>query len=142
MHRDIAPVLAGAVRSWLPAVTNARYVDASVNPASLEVMVKEAATGQWRAARHLSQGTREQIYLLLRAAMAQHLATTGETALLLLDEVTAQSDSTRTAEMLAVLHAMSASRQILLFTHDDAAIAWAQANLMAPADSFVPLPEP
>ncbi len=47
----------------------------------------------------LSAGTADQVYLLLRVALAQHLATTGETCPLLLDGVTAQSDDERTREL-------------------------------------------
>ena len=88
--------------------------------------VKEADSGRWRSALLLSEGTREQIYLLLRAAMAQQLVTTGETAPLLLDEVTAQADAERKVQLLDVLHELSAERQIVLFTHDDDVAAWAE----------------
>ena len=93
VHRDLAPILAAAITRWLPRVSGGAYVDASVDPADLSVRVKEAKSGRWRSALLLSEGTREQIYLLLRVAMAQQLATTGETAPLLLDEVTVQADT-------------------------------------------------
>src|SRR3546814_11365489 len=67
--------------------------------------------GAWRQARLLSGGTREQIYLLLRVAMAQHLVTTGEMAPLLLDEVTAQADTDREREILDMLLALATDRQ-------------------------------
>ena len=67
VHRDLAPILASGITRWLPRVSGGRYVDASVDPADLSVQVKEAATGRWRSALLLSEGTREQIYLLLRA---------------------------------------------------------------------------
>jgi len=79
VQRDIAPYLAASVRDRVTVVTRGRYVDVTVNPSNLEVQLKESATGQWRTARFLSHGTREQVYLLLRAAMAQYLTTTGET---------------------------------------------------------------
>ncbi len=93
VHRDLAPILAAAITRWLPRVSGGAYTDASVDPADLSVRVKEASSGRWRSALLLSEGTREQIYLLLRVAMAQQLATTGETAPLLLDEVTVQADA-------------------------------------------------
>ena len=63
---------------WLPdRLARRATAEISVDPADLPVSVKEAATGQWRDARLLSEGTREQIYLLLRVAMAEHLVTTG-----------------------------------------------------------------
>ena len=131
VHRDLAPVLADAIRPQLAAVTAGRYVDVAVDPATLEVRVKESPElgGRWRAADYLSRGTREQVYLLLRAAMAQHLVTTNEVAPLLLDEVTAQSDDGRAAAILATLHELSSDRQVVLFSHDPTVVAWARENL-------------
>jgi exonuclease SbcC len=142
VHRDLAPILAGSVRRWLPSVSGARYADVSVDPADLSVRVKEAATGQWRSALLLSEGTREQIYLLLRVAMAQHLVTTGETAPLLLDEVTAQADPDRTARLLEVLHRISQDRQVIMFSHDPAVAAWAERTFDGERDRLVRLPAP
>jgi exonuclease SbcC len=139
VHRDLAPILAQAVARWLPVVSRGAYTEISVDPADLNVRVKEAASGQWRNARLLSEGTREQIYLLLRVAMAEHLVTTGERAPLLLDEVTAQSDGERKRQLLDVLHHLSTQRQVVLFTHDDDVVAWAEAELREPDDALVRL---
>ncbi len=139
VHRSLAPVLAAAIARWLPVVCQGAYEDVSVDPADLSVSVKEAATGRWRQARLLSEGTREQIYLLLRVAMAEHLVTNGEQAPLLLDEVTVQSDSLRKSQLLDVLHRLSAERQVVLFTHDDDVLAWADGRLDGERDSVVML---
>jgi exonuclease SbcC len=139
VHRDIAPVLATAIRDRLAELTAGRYDDAAVDPASLAVRVREQATGRWRHAQRLSQGTREQVYLLLRAAMAQHLVTTGETAPLLLDEVTAQADEQRKAAMLGALLAMSRERQVILFTHDREVVEWARLHLDPSRDRLIEL---
>jgi hypothetical protein len=52
-------------------------------------------------ARQDGQGTTEQLFLLLRVALAQTLSGQNETAPLILDDVTAQSDQQRTAAILA-----------------------------------------
>jgi DNA repair protein SbcC/Rad50 len=139
IHRDLAPILGQAVARWLPIVSRGAYDEVSVDPAHLNVSVKEHSSGQWRDARLLSEGTREQIYLLLRVAMAQHLVTTDERAPLLLDEVTAQSDTDRKRELLDVLHELSGERQVVLFTHDDEVVAWAERALRQPQDRLVRL---
>jgi exonuclease SbcC len=139
VHRDLAPILADAVRRWLPTVSGGAYADVGVDPADLSIQVKESRTGIWREARLLSQGTREQVYLLLRVAMAQHLVTTDETAPLLLDEVTAQADSERRSTLLAILHTLSAERQIILFSHDAEVAAWAERTLVGPRDRLIRL---
>ncbi len=142
IHRDLAPILAESVRRWLPVVSRGAYVEASVDPADLSVRVKEVATGHWRDARLLSEGTREQVYLLLRVAMAQHLVRPGEVAPLLLDEVTAQADRPRATELLEVLHELSADRQVILFSHDDLVADWATDRLREPRDKLIRLPAP
>jgi hypothetical protein len=139
VHRNLAPVLAGAIRRWLPQVSGGAYDEVSVDPSDLAVAVKESGTGQWRQARLLSEGTREQIYLLLRVAMAEHLVTTGERAPLLLDEVTAQSDAARKRQLLEVLHHISADRQVILFSHDDDVAQWAAEALRDDRDRLVRL---
>jgi len=139
VHRDLAPVLAEAVRGSLSRITDGRYVDAAVDPADLGVQVKEASSGQWREAARLSEGAREQVYLLLRVALAQHLVTTGETAPLLLDEVTAQADDSRRDAVMALLHELSRERQVVLFTHDTRIGTWAIEHLVPDRDALVTL---
>jgi exonuclease SbcC len=143
VHRDLAPILTESVQRHLPAITGGAYVEVGMNPRDLSVDVKEASSGQWRDARLLSEGTREQVYLLLRVAMAEHLVTTeGERAPLLLDEVTGQSDPERKLRMLDVLHALSADRQVILFSHDQEVVEWAAQALRDPRDRLVRLSAP
>lgn len=139
VHRDLAPVLKEAILRWLPRVCAGRWADVAVDPATLAISVKEAETGRWREARLLSEGTREQIYLLLRVAMAQHLVTTDETAPIILDEVTAQCDTERKRRLLEVLHVVSAERQVIMFSHDGEVAAWADRTLAGPRDRLVTL---
>ncbi|GAA3144364.1 hypothetical protein JOF29_005743 [Kribbella aluminosa] len=127
VHRDIAPVLAGTLRQWLPSVTEDRYVDAMVDPATLQVKVR-GASGRWRRADLLSVGTAEQVYLLLRVALAQHL-TSGESCPLLLDDVTVQADEVRTRQLLELLLRLSDQRQVVLFAQEASVVAWAREYL-------------
>ncbi|MGH9046474.1 MAG: ATP-binding protein [Acidimicrobiales bacterium] len=87
VHRSIAPVLALTVRQWLPKVTGGRYIDVNVDPTTLRVDVC-GPSRRWRNAERLSYGTAEQIYLLLRLALADHLTAGHDTCPLILDDVT------------------------------------------------------
>jgi exonuclease SbcC len=144
VHRTIAPVLAATVKAWLPTVTAARYVDVAVDPEDLSVKVKDV-TGEWRNAALLSRGTSEQIFLLLRMAMATQLTRPGEVCPLLLDDVTVQFDNVRTEALLGVLHAISKERQVILFTQEDYVLAWAKKNLQPSIDCLrtldMPIPD-
>lgn len=138
VHRDIAPRLKRSVERWLPRVTGERYDEATVDPATLRVRVRGAG-GPWRDAALLSQGTAEQVYLLLRVAMAEHLVTTDEPAPLLLDDPTVQTDRHRTRALLELLHALSRERQVVVFTQEDEVATWAREQLTGPDDAVVEL---
>ncbi|MEX1093508.1 MAG: AAA family ATPase [Acidimicrobiia bacterium] len=138
VHRDLAPVLRATVLEWLPGVTGGRYTDCRVDPESLTVEVNERG-GRWRRAELLSHGTAEQLYLLLRLALARHLSVQGEACPLILDDVLAACDTERQREVLETLHAISESAQVILFTHEEGVAAWAREELSMPRDRFTEL---
>ena len=138
VHADIAPVLNSTLQPWVPRITLGRYDDIRVNPATLEIEARESG-GAFRPATLLSQGTTEQLFLLLRLALAQHLATTGESAPIILDDVTVQSDTQRTVGILDLLHELSVDRQVILFSQEDEVLSWADQHLVPPTDRLVRL---
>ena len=138
VHADIAPVLNSTLQPWVPRITLGRYDDIRVNPATLELEARESG-GAFRPATLLSQGTTEQLFLLLRLALAQHLATTGESAPIILDDVTVQSDTQRTVGILDLLHELSVDRQVILFSQEDEVLSWADQHLAPPNDRLVRL---
>jgi exonuclease SbcC len=137
-HRDIASRLNAEIRGWLPRITNARYIDARVDPENLMVEISDAA-GHWRKATLLSHGTAEQVYLLLRIAMVKHLAVSGKSCPLILDDVTVQCDRERTTALLTALRAISEERQVILFTQEDDVLEWARSNVRTPEDRLIEL---
>lgn len=140
-HASVAPALQGCIRPWVPQVTRRRYLDVRINPADLTMKVTDHL-GAVRDAHLLSHGTTEQLYLLLRVALAQHLASVDETAPLVLDDVTVQSDAARTRALLDLLHQVSQERQVVLFTQEDEVVEWARENLTAAQDVLTTLPDP
>ena len=139
VHRNVAPVLAKIVQEWLPRVTAGRYTDCSVDPEKLAVEVK-TRDGLWRQADRLSHGTAEQIYLLLRFALARHLAS--QACPLIVDDAVAASDSRRKRDLLETLLAVSASTQVILFTHEDDVCAWARERLAGEPHRLIELDGP
>ena len=140
VHRDIAPLLAAGLRRWLSDVTQGRYTDARVDPRDLSMQLL-GPDNEWRDARQLSHGTTEQIYLLLRAVLAERLATIGETCPLILDDVLVQSDRVRKRALLDVIVSISRGRQVILLTQEEEVLRWAQENVVAPNRVMV-LPGP
>jgi recombinational DNA repair ATPase RecF len=128
VHRSLAPQLAEALRPRLREVTAGRYTDVRVDPEALEVRVM-TPDGRWRAATQLSQGTTEQVYLLLRIALADILTAPGTSCPLLLDDVLVQSDPQRSRALLELLLAESERRQVILFSQEDDVTTWARRRL-------------
>ena len=124
--------------AWLPEITVGRYVDARVDPETLQVHVSDK-TGAWREAALMSHGTAEQIYLLLRLAMAQYLTEPFEVCPLILDEITVQTDSRRKQKLLDTLKAVSEVRQVILFSQEEEVYAWARNNLSEPESRIIKL---
>ena len=138
VHRTVAQQLSDVIREWLPKITAGRYQDARVDPENLVIKVQEKS-GEWREATQLSHGTAEQIYLLLRVALVKYLTQPKETCPLILDDVTVQSDSTRTRAILDTLLALSEERQVIVFSQEDEVLEWAEENLHKPTRSLVRL---
>jgi DNA repair protein SbcC/Rad50 len=122
------PVLNETIRPWVSAITAGRYDDVKVNPATLELEAQEAG-GSFRPTAVLSHGTTEQLSLLLRIALAQHLTTSGERAPLVLDDITVHSDAERTRAMLKLLHHISTDNQVVLFSQEEEVLRWAETEL-------------
>ena len=141
VHRDVAQVLRQTVLEWLPEVTGGRYSDCRVDPASLSVEVRDP-DGRFRSAELLSHGTTEQVYLLLRLALARHLTAPGEVCPLLLDDALSGCDSRRAHAVLETLLAIADATQVVLFTHDNEVLAWARERLDAPRHCVIELEPP
>ncbi|KAA0098899.1 chromosome segregation protein SMC [Mycolicibacterium sp. P1-18] len=140
-NASIAPALADRMRPWLPKVTNGRYRDVTVDPSDLTMQVTETR-GQVRQADRLSMGTTEQIYLLLRVTLSQVLSGGVETAPLIFDDVTTQSDAVRTVAVMEMLHELSTAHQVILFTQEDEVLAWARENVDPARDKIIQLVAP
>ena len=138
VQRDIAPRLVGSIQPHLPKVTAGRYDEVMVDPASLVIRVRPSG-GDWHEATRLSQGTREQIYLLARLALAEHLVTTEESPPLVLDDVTIQFDVDRARAFLDLLHEISTRQQIILFSQEQEVLDWAKERLSHDKDKLTQL---
>ena len=127
-HRTIAPRLNDAVRAMLPAVTGGRYTEVAIDSTNLDVTVWGSG-GAARKAAHLSYGTAEQVYLLLRIALAEYLVKDGVSCPLIFDDVTVHADRDRTAAILDLLLAVSDRHQVIVFTQQEQVREWAHQNL-------------
>jgi DNA repair exonuclease SbcCD ATPase subunit len=122
-HRTIAPVLQSALSDRLAAVTHGRYVEALVDPETLAVQVRGDGRS-WRSASALSHGTAEQVYLLLRVALAEHLVRAGESTPFVFDDATVQSDNVRTLAIMETLLSLTPAHQVIVFSQETEVAEW------------------
>jgi len=90
------------------------------------------AGGPLRDVEHLSVGTVEQVYLLVRVALAERLVRPGESCPLLLDDVTVHADQDRTRRLLDTLLSVAERHQVVLFTQQEQVRQWARTSLTGP----------
>jgi hypothetical protein len=137
VRRDIAPVIKATLRESLPSIMAGRYTDVTVNPSTLQIEVC-GPSRRWRRAELLSHGTAEQIYLLLRIALADHLTKAHDTCPLILDDVTVHADAVRKDEIL--LLRVAERRQVIIFTQEQQVAEWARKHLSGPGHAIRTLP--
>jgi len=118
-HRDLAPRLAEAVQSKLSLLTDSRYERVNIDTASFRISLLGRDRPDFLPLEHASQGTRDQVSLLLRLALCEVLSASGEAAPLLLDEPLLTSDAGRRRTALEFLHRLSATHQLVLTTSSE-----------------------
>jgi uncharacterized protein YhaN len=96
-------------------ITGNRYTDLRADDSlALKVLVPE--TGEVADNLMLSGGTVDQLYLALRVAMAEIIASSQEKLPFVMDEVFAQYDDQRVCNTFEFLQELSSERQVILFT--------------------------
>ena len=95
--------------------TNGKYQELIIDE-TFQVQVKTG--GRYRDASGLSYGTRQQIYLALRLAVARRLKKQGESYPLILDELFSGYDDSRLEDTMDFLreYAQGSKEQVILFT--------------------------
>jgi recombinational DNA repair ATPase RecF len=118
IHRDLAPQLATSVADRLTLLTEGRYSAVNVDAAHFEVSLLGRDRPDLVPLELLSHGTRDQVSLLLRLALAEVLSDGGEPVPLLLDEPLLSADPQRRETALQFLWNLSATNQVVLSTSD------------------------
>ncbi len=128
-HRDLAPMLNQQVGEGIRAVTGERYREVRIDPETFTVNLVVPETGDVQPSEKLSLGTQEQIYLLLRVAIARLLSENAEPLPLILDDPFVHFDRQRLENMLGFLKKLSERNQIILFTKDERVAAWFEKHV-------------
>lgn len=138
-HQAFARRLEAYAAEALAGITAGRYGDIRVDPSSLAVRVRVPETGAIVELDALSAGTRDQIYLIVRFAMARMFSEGLETPPLLLDDPFAYWDDTRIDRCLPLVAGNAFAAQTILFT-SSAELTAAAAEIGALRIDLDPLP--
>jgi uncharacterized protein YhaN len=117
-HRDLAPSLAEGVGTRLALLTGTRYVAVNVDTEHFAVSLQCDERPDMLPLEHASHGTRDQVSLLLRIALAETLSAATEPIPLLLDEPLLTADPHRRQTMLKFVYELSAGQQVVLTAAD------------------------
>ena len=123
-ERHQGPVLRRAA-SHLAALTSNRYVDILDAVDDGAVLDVRRFDGEVVGVEHLSEGTRDQLWLALRLAALERWCDDREPLPLVLDDVFMTFDDERTAAALQLLAQLSDRLQVLFFTHHESVAATA-----------------
>jgi hypothetical protein len=115
-HQEFARRLETYAADALRDVTGGRYGEIRVDPGTLVVRARVPETGAIVDLDALSSGTRDQVYLLIRIAMARMFAEGLELPPLLLDDPFAYWDETRIERCLPIIAHNAFDAQTILFT--------------------------
>jgi AAA domain len=119
-HRELAPRLAESLHERLSLLTDSRYQQVNVDTDHFAVSLLCGDRPDFVPLELASQGTRDQVSLLLRLALCEVLSGSGETSPLLLDEPLLTSDSDRRRASLEFLHGLSTTHQVVVTTSSPA----------------------
>jgi uncharacterized protein YhaN len=142
IHHDLAPRLATSVADRLALLTEGRYSAVNVDAAHFEVSLLGRDRPDLVPLELLSHGTRDQVSLLLRLALAEVLSAGGEPVPLLLDEPLLSADPQRRATALQFLWNLSASNQVVLSTSDPTLLASLRAVCDGDDPAVITMPTP
>jgi hypothetical protein len=115
-HQAFARRLETYAAEALHKVTGGRYSEIRVDPASFIVKARVPETGQIVDLESLSAGTRDQVYLIIRIAMARMFAEGLELPPLLLDDPFAYWDDVRIERCIPIIAHNAFDAQTILFT--------------------------
>jgi hypothetical protein len=115
-HQAFARRLETYAADALHNITAGRYSDIRVDPKTFVVRARVPETGAIEDLSSLSAGTRDQVYLIIRIAMARMFAEGLELPPLLLDDPFAYWDEARIERCIPVLAENAFDAQTLLFT--------------------------
>ncbi len=115
IKRDFAPLLNSNTSQIISKITASRYGKLKADE-QLVLRTTEPTSRDIVPVSILSGGTIDQMYLALRIALVQTIERKDEKLPLIMDEVLAQYDDTRSLETIKMLKELSKERQIILFT--------------------------
>lgn len=115
MHRKLAPQISRTSSDLISLITDGKYKTLKVDE-GLNISVSDGGSQAPVAANALSQGTVDQVYLVLRLALAQLFSENKESLPVILDDSFTQYDDKRAFQAMKAFERLIARNQVLIFT--------------------------
>ena len=124
------PMLARA-NELFPSLTRETFTELYVdwNDAEEPILVGRDKDGRPLRVEHMSDGTREQLFLALRIAAIERYVDSSGGVPVLFDDVFLESDDPRSERILSALADLAVRTQVIVFTHHRHLVALAQQAL-------------
>ncbi len=119
-ERENQPAMLHDVGHFFAKLTRGRYTGLQQKLDENRTLVLSQANGKDKEPHHLSTGTREQLYLAIRLAYAQHYCRENEPLPLVMDDVLVNCDDRRREAALDMLIELAKDIQLIFLTcHQD-----------------------
>jgi recombinational DNA repair ATPase RecF len=128
---DLATAVTDMLNRWLPTLTDGLYTRTRINEQELTVSIN--GPRGWEPPGLWSAGVAEQVMLLQRIALTRYLCPRLGGLPLVLDEVSVNSDASRTGRLLDLLLELGTNQcQVILFSQEEDVRGWARARPTEP----------
>jgi len=118
VHRGVAPRLSESIGKRLSMLTHARYDAVNVDTERFAISLQSHERPELVPLEMTSHGTRDQVSLLLRLALAEVFGDGGESMPLLLDEPLLTADPQRRRRAVQFITALAGETQIVITSSD------------------------
>ncbi|MCP4647168.1 MAG: hypothetical protein GY852_05435 [bacterium] len=114
-EKDQQPKVIQSASSFFETITKGKY-SRIVLPVGAQTLEVIASDGSRKEPKHLSRGTREQLYLAIRFGYIEQHGEGKELLPLVMDDILVNFDPTRAREAAKTIVKYAATQQILYFT--------------------------
>jgi len=116
VHHKFTPAIEKDSKPILKEITNEKYSELKIDENTLDIEVKAPEIKKYVNISYLSQGTRDQLYFVLRKVMSDRLSGNVNVPLIL-DDPFHNFDEERLSKTMTTIQQIAKNKQIILISH-------------------------